>query len=48
MSMTVRWVVAAVAAVMIVALLIWARGQSHHRGSEVGQSAGSIVSTTGR
>ena len=41
MSTTMRWVVAAVAAVLVVCLLGWARGQEHHRGDEVG-SLGSI------
>ena len=31
-----RWIVAAVAAVLVVSLLGWARGQEHHRGDEVG------------
>jgi hypothetical protein len=31
-----RWVVAAVAAVLVVCLLGWARGEAHHRGDEVG------------
>ena len=36
MSTAVRWVVAAVAVVLVVCLLGWARGQAHHRGDEVG------------
>jgi len=36
MSNTVRWIVAATAAVLVVCLLGWARGGQHHRGDEVG------------
>jgi hypothetical protein len=32
----VRWVVAAAAVVLVVGLLVWARGEKHHRGDEVG------------
>jgi hypothetical protein len=43
MSTTIRWVVAAVAVVLVVCLLGWARGQAHHRGDEVGSSLGSTA-----
>ncbi len=36
MKDAVRWVVLVVAAVLIVGMLGWARGQDHHRGDEVG------------
>lgn len=36
MSTTVRWVVAVGAAVLVVCLLVWARGETHQRGDEVG------------
>jgi hypothetical protein len=36
MSSTMRWVVAALAAVLVVCLIGWARGEAHHRGDEVG------------
>jgi hypothetical protein len=39
MSATARWTVAAVAAVLVVCLLVWARGENHHRGDEVGSLA---------
>jgi len=35
-STTTRWVVAALAAVAIICLLIWARGYAHHHGDEIG------------
>jgi hypothetical protein len=38
-SSTVRWAVAAVAVLLVVGLLIWARGDEHHRGNEVGSVA---------
>jgi hypothetical protein len=43
MSITVRWIVAAVAAVLVLCLLGWARGDAHHRGNEVGSSLGSVA-----
>ena len=43
MSTGLRWVVAAVAVVLVVCLLGWARGQAHHRGDEVGSSLGSTA-----
>ena len=43
MSTTIRWVVAAVAVVLVVCLLGWARGQAHHRGDEVGSSLGTTA-----
>jgi hypothetical protein len=42
MSARMRWVVAAVAAVLVVCLIGWARGEEHHRGDDVG-SLGNIV-----
>jgi hypothetical protein len=36
MSTTVRWVVVAVVAVLVICLLGWARGDDHHRGDEIG------------
>ena len=36
MSASVRWIIAGVAAVLIVCLVIWARGLDHHRGDDVG------------
>jgi hypothetical protein len=40
MSTVIRWVVAAAAIVLVVALLGWARGDAHHRGDEIGSSLG--------
>ena len=39
MSTTARWVVAAVAALLVIGLLVWARGDEHHRGDDVGAVA---------
>ena len=48
-STAVRWIVAAVAVVLVVCLLGWARGQAHHRGDEVGSSLGtSATAVDGR
>lgn len=32
----VRWVVALAAIALVVSLLVWARGDEHHRGDDVG------------
>lgn len=32
----VRWLTVLAAAALVVSLLIWARGDDHHRGDEVG------------
>ena len=40
MSESVRWVVAVLAAVLVVCLLIWARGTEHHHGMDVGSLGG--------
>ena len=49
MSDTSRWIVGVVAAVLIVSLLIWARGSEHHHGIQVGslgaQAAASATET---
>ena len=31
-----RWLIAVAAAALVVSLLIWARGDEHHRGDDVG------------
>jgi len=36
MSTPVRWAVAAVAVVLVACLLVWARGEEHHRGDDIG------------
>jgi len=36
MSTPVRWIVAALAVVLVLCLLGWARGHAHHRGDDVG------------
>ena len=36
MSTLVRWTVAALAALLAVGMLVWARGEDHHRGDDVG------------
>ena len=36
MSTSVRWLIAAVAILLVLALLIWARGAEHRRGDDVG------------
>jgi hypothetical protein len=43
MSTAMRWIVAAVAVVLVACLLGWARGQAHHRGDEVGSSLGTTA-----
>ena len=34
-----RWTALVVAVILVVAMLIWARGDEHHRGDEVGAVA---------
>jgi hypothetical protein len=46
MSDTTRWIVALVAGVLVVCLLIWARGSEHHHGIQVG-SVGAPVGASG-
>ena len=36
MTATARWMIAAVAALLVIGLLIWARGDEHHRGDDRG------------
>ena len=36
MNNATRWILAAVAIVLVVGLLVWARGDDHHRGDDVG------------
>jgi hypothetical protein len=36
MSTLVRWAVVALAALLVVGMLVWARGDDHHRGDDVG------------
>ncbi len=36
MSVAVRWAICAVAVVLVVCMLIWARGDDHRRGDDVG------------
>jgi len=31
-----RWVVAVVAALLVIGLIVWARGDEHHHGDDVG------------
>jgi len=45
-SETRRWIVAVVAAVLVVCLVIWARGSEHHHGIQVG-SVGVPVGASG-
>jgi len=35
-STSARWAVAAVAVLLVVALVVWARGDEHHRGDDIG------------
>jgi hypothetical protein len=35
-SATVRWVIVVAAALLLVGLLGWARGEDHHHGDDVG------------
>jgi len=37
--MRVRWAVVLVNVLLIVALIVWARGDEHHRGDDVGSVA---------
>jgi hypothetical protein len=46
MSDTTRWIVALVAGVLVVCLVIWARGSEHHHGIQVG-SLGAPVGVSG-
>ncbi len=34
-----RWLVILAAAALVLSLLVWARGDEHHRGDEVGAAA---------
>ena len=43
MSTPARWAVVAVGVVLIVALIVWARGDSHHRGDDVGATSSIVV-----
>jgi hypothetical protein len=38
-STAVRWVIAGVAVLLVIGLIVWARGEEHHRGSDVGALA---------
>jgi lipopolysaccharide export system protein LptC len=42
-----RWVVAAIAAVLVVCLIGWARGANHHRGDEVGSLGSTVTALAG-
>ena len=46
MSTPARWGVAAVAVVLVACLLVWARGEVHQRGDDVG-SHGSFGTVAG-
>ena len=48
MSTAMRWVVAALAAVLIVCLIGWARGGEHHRGDEVGSLGTTVTVAAGQ
>ena len=39
MSTNLRWVIAVVAAALLVGLLVWGRGDEHHHGDDVGSVA---------
>jgi hypothetical protein len=41
MSPTARWIVAVLAAALVICMLVWARGEEHHHGIQVG-SLGSV------
>ena len=36
MSEVLRWFLAAVAIMLVVFLIVWARGDDHHRGDDIG------------
>ena len=38
MTAPVRWTVIVASVLLVVALLVWARGDEHHRGDDVGSS----------
>jgi hypothetical protein len=42
MSVQVRWVVGVVAAILVVCLVIWARGHAHHEGIQVDDKAAPV------
>jgi len=46
-STTVRWIVAAGAAVLVICLLGWARGDEHHRGDDVGSLGIAVTAFAG-
>ena len=43
MSTPVRWAVAGVTVLLVVALIVWARGDEHHHGDDVGASTRAAV-----
>jgi len=45
-SESTRWIVGIAAAVLVVCLVIWARGEEHHHGIQVG-SLGAQTSSSG-
>jgi hypothetical protein len=48
MAETVRWLAITCGIVLAVCLLIWARGDEHHRGDEVGSLAPVAVVSASR
>ena len=48
MNTTGRWIIAAVAVVLVVVLLGWARGDKHHRGDDVGSLRTTATVVAGR
>jgi hypothetical protein len=47
MGDTPRWVIAVAVALLVVALVAFARGRDHHRGDEIGERAAAAVDMQG-
>lgn len=46
MNAPVRWAVVVFDVLLIVGLILWARGDAHHRGDEIGSISQIAVSST--
>ena len=48
METRLRWFLVAAALLLVVGLIVWARGDDHHRGDEVGALAVAAAVVAGR